>query len=151
VGTLPVVDPERRLRGAPQRVWASWHRHKLPDDEFRTLLRAVRDDAGEPCQRPVTDDYFLAHGRRERLEQLEEWSRRLNDRRLRRLVEDVVRSGTECWARTKPPVITEQDPRWTAWQSAAARSWLSASKAALERLDVLERRQRSTETAASVR
>jgi hypothetical protein len=145
------VDSQQLLRGVPERLWAGWHRHKLPDDEVRTLLREIRDDAGEPCQRPVTDEYFLTEGRRERIEQLEEWSRRLNDRRLRRLVDDVVRSATECWARTKPPAITEQDPRWTAWQFAAARDWLTATKAALERLDVLERRQRSTETAASMR
>jgi hypothetical protein len=129
----------------PERAWASWNRHKLPDNELRTLLREIRDDAGEPCQRPVTDEYFLAHGRRERLDHLEEWSHRVIDRRLRRLVIDVVRSGTDCWARTKPPAITEQDPRWTAWQFAAARDWLSATKAALERLDVLERRQRAAE------
>jgi hypothetical protein len=147
VGTLPFVDSQRLLREAPERAWANWHRRKLPDDEFRTLLQAVRDDAGEPCQRAVTDEYFLADGRRERLEQLEDWLSRLNDRRLRRLVQDVVSGGTECWARTKSPAITEQDPRWMAWQFAAARDWLSASKAALERLDVLERRQRSAETA----
>lgn len=104
------------------------------------MLDAVRGDAGAPSVRPVTDDYFLAPDRRDRIQRLEDWTRRLSDRRLRHLVEDVVGSSLECWSKTKPPAVTDQDARWTVWQSAAAREWLSATKAALDRLAALERR-----------
>ncbi|HKE70783.1 MAG TPA: hypothetical protein VKB55_16105 [Nocardioidaceae bacterium] len=143
------MAPGDLLRSRPGKVWAEWHRNKTPDDRFRTLLGQVRDDAAAVCQQPVTDDYFLEPVRRQRLDELADWSHRLADRRLRRLVTEVVESADECWAKTKSPEISTADPRWSAWQFTAARDWLSASKAALDRLAVLEQRRDRAESLAT--
>ena len=138
--------PRDLLRAGPGNAWASWHRRKLPDTAFRALLHTVRDDASWVCQHAVTDDYFVDPARRGRLDELEGWSHRLSDWRLRRLVRDIVDSADDCWAKTKSPDVTAADPRWTAWQFTAARDWLSATKATLDRLAVLERRRDRAES-----
>ncbi|MGH3454220.1 MAG: hypothetical protein ACRDPQ_06875 [Nocardioidaceae bacterium] len=134
------MAPQDLLRAGPGKAWAGWQRRKLPGDDFRSLVRMVRDDAAGVCHQPVTDDYFVDPARRQRLDALSDWSHRLADRRLRRHVSDIVAGADECWARTKSPEITATDPRWSAWQFTAARDWLSATKATLDRLAVLERR-----------
>lgn len=113
----------------------------MPGEELRSRLQEVREDAGYACRHTVTDEFFLDPGRRHRLDELEQASQRLADRRLRRLVAATVASADETWAKTKPPAVVEQDPRWSAWQFAAARDWLSATKSAIDRIDVLERRR----------
>ena len=143
------MAPRDLLRAGPGKVWAHWQRSKIPDEHFRTLLDLVRDDAAAVCQQRVTDEYFLDPARRRRLDELADWSLRLADRRLRRLVTDVVANADECWAKTKSPEISTADPRWSAWQFTAARDWLSATKAALDRVAVLEHRRDRADSLAT--
>lgn len=140
-GQTAVVDSRDVLRRVTGKAWSAWYQHKLPGAELSSLLQEVRDDASHACRHAVSDDYFLDPGRRRRIEDLEQASHRLADHRLRRQVAAVVAGANDTWAKTKSPAVVEQDPRWSAWQFAAARDWLSATKSAIDRIHTLERRR----------